>query len=338
MPELRKDPIIGRWVIVAAERGERPSSYTAKRSLSAPGFCPFCPGNENKTPEEILAYRPSRGKNNEPDWWVRVVPNKYPALRPDGVIEKTGDGMYDKMTGVGSHEVVIETPSHDKIMADYDLDQLQEVLWAYRDRILELQKIPRNLYVMIYKNHGKEAGASLDHPHSQLIALPIVPKRVKEEIDGAKEFFLFKERCVFCDMIRQEQENQSRIVHENQDFIAFCPFASRFPFEMWIVPKTHAPHFSEIQQTQLNAFAAILKDSLTSYKNVLSDPPFNYMLHTSPCSVPSAHFPHYHWHLEITPKLTQVAGFEWGTGFYINPVAPENAADFLRGNQPAETS
>jgi UDPglucose--hexose-1-phosphate uridylyltransferase len=193
-----------------------------------------------------------------------------------------------------------------------------------------LKKDPNVIYILLFKNHGREAGASLDHPHSQLITLPIIPKRVKEEIDGGKEYYSFRERCVFCDIVKYETQKHKRIVVENQDFIAICPFASRFPFETWIIPKTHSIHFYDLQKNELRSFAESLQTVLHKIKVVLNDPPFNFMLHTAPCNAKPSELPHFHWHLEITPKLTNVAGFEWGTGFYINPMPPELAADFLR--------
>jgi UDPglucose--hexose-1-phosphate uridylyltransferase len=332
MSEFRKDPIIGCWVIIATERGKRPTDFITTHEVKPPLFCPFCPGNETKTPGEVLAFREDQDSANHPNWWVRVVPNKYPALVGDGGVDRSGEGMYDRLNGIGVHEVIIETPDHFASMADYDSRQHQEIIWACRSRILELKKDERLRYIMIFKNHGKEAGASLDHPHTQLIALPIVPKRVKEEIAGGLEYYRFKERCIFCDMIRQEEEGKTRIVSQNDDFIAFCPYASRFPFETWILPREHSTHFADIMGPKIKNYGDLLKDVLSRMKNVLKNPPYNFMLHTSPCNSSPLHYPHYHWHLEITPKLTQVAGFEWGTGMYINPMSPESAAEFLREN------
>ncbi|MDX9752932.1 MAG: galactose-1-phosphate uridylyltransferase, partial [bacterium] len=251
MPELRKDPIIGRWVIIASERAKRPLDFVSEPRKASEGFCPFCPGNEDKTPEEVLAYRPADTSENTAGWWVRVVPNKFPALVREGGLDRAGDGMYDRMNGIGAHEVIIESPSHNQTLTDYSLRQVQEILWCYRDRIMELKKDPNLRYIMIFKNYGWEAGASLDHPHSQVIALPIIPKRVKEEIDGAQDYFKFRERCVFCDMVRQEMADQKRVVLENEDFLAFCPYASRFPFETWILPKKHTTHYMDIQKKEL---------------------------------------------------------------------------------------
>lgn len=327
MPELRKDPIIGRWVIIATERAKRPSAYTIKTEQKKGGFCPFCPGNETHTPPEVLSYRPGDTKKNTPGWWIRVVPNKFPALQVEGQPKRMGLGMFDKMNGIGAHEVIVETPEHDLSIADLPNKQIQEILWAYRDRSIELRKDKRFRYILIFKNHGREAGASLDHPHSQLIALPIVPKRVQEEVAGAKKYFDYKERCVFCDIINQELDDNLRIVSENDNFLSFLPFASRFPFETWIIPKEHDCYFNDLQKNGVINLARILKETLRKIKYTLNDPPYNFLIHTTPSETGSA--PYYHWHIEIIPKLTHVAGFEWGTGFYINPTPPEDAAKYL---------
>jgi len=329
MPELRKDPTSGRSVMIATERGKRPTDFIQHREHAQVGFCPFCEGNEEKTPGEIMAYRRPGTERNSPGWWIRVVPNKFPALIAEGDLDRTGEGMYDMMNGLGSHEVVIENPCHEMSMGDYSVKQVEEIIWAFRDRMVALTQDERIRYVLIFKNHGREAGASLDHPHSQIISLPIVPKRVKEEVDGALEYYNFKERCVFCDIIRQERSSKKRVVLENDGFIAINPFASRFPFETWILPKHHSQNFASIEIAQVAQFAAVLRESLHRIKVVLDDPPYNFMLHTAPCNVPRQTYPHYHWHLEIMPKLTKVAGFEWGTGFYINPMPPEKAAAYL---------
>jgi len=328
MSELRKDPVIGRWVIVAVERGNRPQAYVAPEKPATQGICPFCPGNEQMTPAEVLAFRPPDTARDAPGWWLRCVPNKFPALRIDGEVSRNGDGMYDRVGGVGAHEVVIETPKHDCAPADLEPHEVQEILWAYRDRTADLSRDPRFRYVMIFKNQGRLAGATLDHPHSQIIALPIVPKRVQEEIAGSKTYYEYKERCVFCDMMDQERRDRTRIVESNSQFIAFCPYASRFPFETWIVPRVHATHFRDIQKNDIVSLAEILRNTLYRIKTVLKDPHYNYIIHTTPAD--EGPLPYYHWHIEIMPKLTQVAGFEWGTGFYINPTPPEIAAEYLR--------
>ncbi|MBZ5514338.1 MAG: galactose-1-phosphate uridylyltransferase [Acidobacteriia bacterium] len=329
MPELRKDPITGRWVIIATDRAKRPTDFVREKvEIRGSGFCPFCPGNESKTPPEILAYRKDGGQRDVPGWSLRVVANKFPALGIEGTLNRQGEGLYDKMNGIGAHEVIIETPDHQMTLARLPARAVEDVLWAFRDRVLDLKKDRRFKYILIFKNHGEAAGASLEHTHSQLIALPVVPKRVREEVDNAKEYYNFKERCIFCDIIRQELEDGVRLIAENSDFIALAPYAPRFPFEMWIVPKVHQSAFEESQKHEFEQLAIMLKDMLSRLDKVLDLPAYNYIVHTSP--IPEATNDYYHWHLEIMPKLTKVAGFEWGTGFYINPTPPEESAKFLR--------
>ena len=327
MPEFRKDPVTGRWVIIATERAKRPSAFIVQKQPRHEEYCPFCEGNEGHTPDEVLAYRDAGSRRNGPGWWLRVVPNKYPALVSEGGAKRSGDGMYDRINGMGVHEVVVESTGHNMHIGDMQISQVEEIVWAYRDRTIEMLKDPRLRYVMIFKNHLHEAGASLDHPHSQIIAMPIVPKRVQEEIDGAKTYYDYKERCVFCDMIVQELKDRERLVMETDHFVAFTPYASRFPFETWIMPREHASFFHDIQKNEVSDFARILRDVAERLKTVLDDPPFNWMFHTTPLR--DTENPHYHWHLEIIPKLTRQAGFEWGTGFYINPFSPEDAAKAL---------
>ncbi len=328
MPELRKDPVIGRWVIISTERGKRPSEFEHIHPPVKGGFCPFCPGNEDKTPPEIIAYRKDGGAPNTPGWHVRVVPNKYPALRVEGELMREGDGVYDKMNGVGAHEVIIESPDHNDTLSTISTEQFEEVLWAYRDRIIDLKKDPRLRYVLIFKNHGEAAGASLEHTHTQLIALPIIPKRVSEELDGSLEYYNFKERCIFCDIVRQELLQNVRVVSENSDFVAIAPYAPKSPFEVWILPKAHESCFENCQKHHYKSLAMIFSDVLRRMDRVLNYPPYNFILHASP--IKNGTLEYYHWHFEIMPKLTKVAGFEWGSGFYINPTPPEESARYLR--------
>jgi UDPglucose--hexose-1-phosphate uridylyltransferase len=328
MPELRKDPVTSRWVIISTERGKRPSDFGPEPDRKRGGFCPFCPGNEDKTPSEVLAYRNSGSQPNGPGWHVRVVPNKFPALQIEGDINRQGDGMFDKMNGIGAHEVVIETPEHGETLASMSEGRLEDILWAFRDRVLDLKRDMRFRYILIFKNYGEAAGASLEHPHTQLIATPIIPKRVQEELDGAKAYYNYKERCVFCDIVRQELNQALRVINENEDFVAIAPFAARFPFETWILPKAHDPFFEDAQKHEYVSLSKILRDVLLRVEKVLTNPPYNLIIHTSPLRETDGRF--YHWHIELMPKLTRVAGFEWGSGFYINPTPPEEAAKFLR--------
>ena len=328
MPELRKDPITDRWVIIATDRARRPVDFAREPIASLGGrFCPFCPGNESKTPPEVLAYRDEGGSNGS-GWHLRVVPNKFPVLGIEGDLDREGEGLFDKMQGIGAHEVIIETPGHSESMATLEERQVERVLWAFRDRMLDLKKDGRLRYILLFKNQGEPAGASLEHPHSQLIALPVVPKRVQEEIDGAKHYYDFKERCVFCDILRQEAKAATRVVMETDRFLVIEPYAARFPFETWIVPRRHQAHFFEADAQQLQNLAWVLKSTLRKIEKVLEKPPLNFIVHTAPLQ--EGAMLHYHWHIEIIPRLTRVAGFEWGTGFYINPTPPEESAQFLR--------
>lgn len=328
MPELRKDPVINRWVIIATERGKRPSDFGSTEAQKKGGFCPFCYGNEDKTPPEILAFRKPGTEPNTPGWLTRVVSNKFPALQVEGDLNREGVGMYDKMNGIGAHEVIIETPDHDASLGAMDYESVLNTVRAYQQRMLDLAHDARFRYILIFKNCGDTAGASLEHPHSQLIATPIVPKRAVEELNGAMQYYNFKERCVFCDIVRQELSDGLRVVIETDDFVSFEPFASRFPFETWIVPKTHSSDFDQFPEEKLPSLAYVLKESVKRLELALNQPPYNYMLHTAPPNQKGLE--HYHWHIEIIPKLTKIAGFEWGSGFYINPTPPEDAAKYLR--------
>ena len=332
MPELRKDPIVGRWVIISTDRAKRPTDFTRENFKMRGGFCPFCPGNESKTPPEVLAYRPSGNgaspQRDTPGWTVRVVPNKFPALGIEVGLDRQAEGMFDKMNGIGAHEVIIETPEHNTTLANLSVKRIEDVLWTFRDRILDLKKDRRFKYILIFRNHGELAGATLEHSHSQLIALPIVPIYVTEEIQGAKQYYLYKERCVFCDVIRQETDAAVRVVSENPDFLTIAPYAPRFPFETWILPKRHESAFEHSSTQLFENLARAVKTLLLKADQVLDNPPYNLVIHTSP--VQESTNDHYHWHVEFMPKLTKTAGFEWGTGFYINPTPPEEAARFLR--------
>ncbi|MFC1509292.1 galactose-1-phosphate uridylyltransferase [Candidatus Omnitrophota bacterium] len=331
MSQLRRDPITGRWIIVNISDPQAPGDFELNPQVKKGGVCPFCTGNEKMTPPEVDAVRKDKSKPDTPGWSVRVVPNKFPALKIQGGLDKRGIGLYDMCNGVGEHEVIVETTEHNRDMADLSQRELKDVISEYRLRSLDMEKDERIKYVLIFKNHGEPAGASLEHTHTQVVGLPIIPKRVKEELKGSSNYFDYRERCVFCDMIAQEQQDKLRIVSENKDFIAFCPFVPRFAFETWIVPKTHDQNFKSINDKRMSSMASILKDTLTKIKKVLKDPPYNFIIHTAP--VRNGSNEEFHWHLELMPKLTNVAGFEWGSGFYINPTSPEFAAKCLRGEE-----
>jgi UDPglucose--hexose-1-phosphate uridylyltransferase len=338
MPELRKDPITQEWVIIATERARRPSDFT-HLSIAEPEkpeyspTCPFCPGKEGLTPPEVLAFRHGLNKNS-PDWWVRVVPNKFPALAIEGQLEKHGVGMYDVMNGVGAHEVIIETPKHNLEPSTLSQNHLAEVVWAYRERYLDLRKDARFKYILLFRNHGKVAGASLEHPHSQLIATPMIPIEVVNEMQGAERYYQYRDRCVWCDMIHQEMDSAIRVVNQTEHFIAFEPFAPKFPFETWILPKGHQASFTAMTRERVVEFAGIMQDALGRISRCLNGPPYNFAIHTAPCDREESEI--FHWHLVIMPRLTIAAGFEMGTGIYINVTSPEDAARYLREIDEAE--
>lgn len=335
MSELRRDPLTGGWVIIAEDRGLRPSDFGSVAAVKRGGFCPFCPGSESTTPPEVAAYREPGSGPNSPGWKVRAIPNKYAALRIEGDLAREGDGVYDKMRGIGAHEVIIESPEHHRHMADFSIEQLSLVIRMYRDRVTDLKKDSRFRYIQVFKNHGSVAGAALDHSHSQIIALPMTPRWVKQELIGSKEYYALKERCLLMDILRQESQQGVRTVYENEAFFAFCPFAAKFPFETWILPKVRQNDLSLIQDGQIPRLADALRQVLRALQKGLEDPPFNFIIHSAPSKYPKEGYwitidQDYLWHIELIPRLTRIAGFEWGTGCLINPTPPERSAEFLR--------
>lgn len=329
MPELRKDPIGRRWVIIATERAARPTDFRHEAvEPSDLDLCPFEEGRESLTPPEIYSVRAPGAGTNGPGWRVRVVSNKYPALRIEGKTDRTKIGIFTRMDGVGAHEVIIETPQHHTHLGLLPVEHVTDIIRAYLQRYADLRGDERFAYSLLFRNHGRTAGASLSHPHSQLIALPIVPKRVQEELDSAEWHFGRQGACIYCAMLAQERESQERLVFENDQFVALEPYASRFPFETWILPKEHRADFGAMTPGSEGELAQALRETLHRLHTCLANPPYNFIIHTLPYKAELYHA--YHWHIEIMPRLTQVAGFEWGSGFYINPVVPEEAARFLR--------
>ncbi len=338
MSELRKDIISGRWVIIASERGKRPDDFRPAQAMAkeaVPPFCPFCEGNESKTPPEVAATRKVGSRPNHPGWRVRTVPNKFPALNRGLPPERHDEGIFQWMDGVGVHEVVIETPDHSQEMPDLPVGHLQDVLETYRERVTSIEKESQYKYVHVFKNKGREAGASLSHPHSQIVATPIIPKKINEELYGCERLQRQFGECIVCRIIREETRKRDRLVLRNEHMCVTTPFAPRFPFEMRIYPLRHSPWYSRSTKAELRSLAKVIKLVLGKLSDILADPPYNFYIHQAP----NPNLPHEawinlekssHWHMEIIPVLTRVAGFEWGTGFYINPVPPETAARFLR--------
>ncbi len=340
MPELRKDPTHGRWVIIATQRARRPGNFVSPEpeGLREPQERPFCEGNEHQTPPEIFALRDRKSRPDSPGWQVRVVPSIKPLLTIEGDFRRRGYGMYDVMRGVGAHEIIVETPQHTANMADLEAEQIRKVLDTYILRMNDLEKDKRFKYALAYKNYGLSAGGgAIRHSRSQIIASPVNPLRVKEELSHAREYYRFRDRCLYCDLIRQEIETRERIVVDAEHFVAVTAFASRFAFEIWILPKRHHCDFAAGAKDQTKDLALILKTVLRKIKVGLGDPAYNFVIHTAPFRREEKQGTHwrtidddYHWHIEVMPRLTRVAGFERGTGFYICAIPPEAAAEYLR--------
>jgi UDPglucose--hexose-1-phosphate uridylyltransferase len=335
--ELRKDYLLDRWVVIATARSRRPTDFAKQpREQAKTSECPMCPSNEHMTPPAILAYLKTvegirKTKDPEPgrhkNWLIRVVPNLYPAFSPPQDKETLRKNETPNLAAaVGHHEVLIESPVHDEHPANARIPQLINVINGYIDRLRELSAKPYVRYVSIFRNHGLEAGASLSHAHSQIIATPIVPTVVKEETKAAKRFWKQKGKCVFCDIIENERKGQ-RLILENPEFVVFAPYASVNPMEFWIFPKNHQTSLLEMQQTEVKTFAETLKECLSRLKSLVNDPPYNYGFHLATSKEDHGY---YHWHLEVYPRLAIWAGFEKSTGIYINTMTPEAAAESMR--------
>jgi UDPglucose--hexose-1-phosphate uridylyltransferase len=337
MPTLRRDPITGRWIINPDSIQDRPSSLIEMEKFIQKEICPFCEGNEKYTPSEIFALRAKESEKDGPGWEVRVVPNISPALRVELDLDRRAERMYDLMNAVGAHEVIIETPQHVPNFADLEVSQIEKVIRTYKYRISDLKKDPRLRSIFVFKNYGERAGSSaIKHAHSQLIAVSVTPKSIKEELTGAKGYYNYKERCVFCDMIKQELATKKRLICSNPDFLAIAPFASRFTHEVWILPRKHSVDFENMSEGESQNLAVLLKEILLRLKILLNDPPYNFILHSGPNRTKRRGGAwrtldkDYHWHIEIMPRHTRIDGFEWGTGLYINATTPEEAAASLR--------
>lgn len=297
-------------------------------NIDVEAFDPFGEGNEYATPHEILAYRSNGSHANSPGWSLRVVPNKFPALAVEGELKTQGVGLYDCITGIGAHEVIVESPIRESRMAALSPEAVRDVMQAYQDRLRDLKKDQRLVHALIFKNTGALAGASLDHTHSQLIAMPLVPDEIENELTNAKTHYEQRGRDLFGDMITQELDDEARVVVDTPSYLAFCPYASRFAFETWIVPKTQQSHYEDVSRKHIEELGTLMKQVLGRIDAALGEPPFNYVLHTAP--FPGGPRKDYRWHIEILPRLSRAAGFEWGTGSFINAVPPEDAARFLR--------
>jgi len=338
-PEFRRDPLHDTWVVFAPERQRRPQDF-APAVLQGGALDPFAEGNERLTPPEVFALRKEKSKPNEPGWRVRVVPNRYPAMRVEGQLEATPVGLYDRLTGIGAHEVIIETPDGNLAIEELPVAAIAEIFSSYRERILDLDRDQRFQHIYIFKNVGPSAGASLAHAHSQLVALPLVPSFVEGKLVRARDHYLLKQRSLFRDILHTERADGSRLVAENDGYVLFCPFASRFPFELAIFPKRHHCDYISCTATELHDLAEVLLFALQRLNAILEKPGYNLLLHTAPLKRAgterfSSARHDYSWHLEIVPRFNALAGFEIGLGSYINTVYPEEAARFLRGEARA---
>jgi len=329
MGELRRDPIIGQWVVVATDQESlTPVGYDKEsHERTQHSVCQFCVGRERQTPNEVDAIRFDGSQANTPGWKARAVPNKFPALKIEGELEKRGIGIYDLSNGIGAHEVIVETPDHLRDLAELSVEEISYVIRMYLNRGLALAKDKRFKYIMVFKNFGESAGASVEHAHSQIIALPMVPKLVKAELEGAQSYAKFRGRCLFCDILEQEYAEVDRIVAQNEKYVGFCPYVPRYPFENWIMPKEHESNFFTLQDADMMALSGIIKEMLLRMQKVLNCS-YNFYIHTDPIDYKDKEM--YHWHIEIVPNLVKVKGYEWGTGLYLVPTSPAVAAGYLR--------
>ena len=327
MPELRQNPITKQWVIIATERARRPHEFIKKREATGPlpsyvERCPFCPGNEHMTPPESMRIV------RDGKWQVRTAPNKFAALSSEGELVRKIDGLKSTVSGVGVHEVVVETPDHSKTTALLSDEDVELIIRCYKERYFAITDDPRIEHVTIFKNHGAGAGTSLEHPHSQIIATPIIPPEIRERLEESLRFYDVCGQCIFCKVLADELTDRVRLVQETDHFVAFIPFASLTPFHLWIFPRRHMASFGEIQSEEIQDLARMLRLVLAKVYYGLGDPDYNYIIRTAPSE--GRHLRYYHWYLSLVPRLTRTAGFELGSGMYINTTLPEVNAEFLR--------
>ncbi len=333
MPEFRRDLISGKWVIIATERAKRPEDFTKGKKKEPvdedTSGCFFCEGHENETPPELLSFGKDGRHPNTPGWEVRAFANKFPALEPGENFEIKKHEIYEVAEAVGFHEIIV-TVDHNKPPALFSAKEMEVLLRAYQERFLAHCANPMIKYVLIIYNHGEAAGASIKHPHSQLFAIPLVSNDLSVELKNTRNFYKHRQKCPFCHIIENEVDRAKgrRVVFENRSFIALTPFASRNPFEVWILPRVHNPFFQIVDYQERVELGECLTQVLKKMYVGLEDPPFNYYIQSAPCD--GKEYNYYHWHLEILPRLTKRAGFEYGTGTIINVVDPDKAASFLR--------
>ena len=333
--QIRENIATRRWVIFAPGRKERPNDWGEKPSkrVDLPAHkadCPFCPGNEGMLPGIILEQPAPEGDGDKP-WQTRVVPNKFPALVSEGDNERTEAGLYVTMTGYGQHEVVIESPRHDRDIAQMSPAAVSVLIETYHQRYVDLMRAHNNMMTIIFRNHGERAGTSLIHPHSQIVVTGIVPRYVRWREEEAERYFDQWGRCVYCDILAFELKQQKRVVIENETFIAFVPFAAEVPFELWIMPKRHQADFGSLTDADKDDLAHVLQKTMGLLSEKLNDPDYNYVINSA--ARYKAGEPQLHWYLQIQPRLTTQAGFEIGSGMRINPSLPEHDAAYLKAGR-----
>ncbi|MEW6374690.1 MAG: galactose-1-phosphate uridylyltransferase [Thermodesulfobacteriota bacterium] len=325
MAELRREPVTRMWVVITTDHPKGPSDYLhfkpPYRLQETEGPCPFCPGNEEMTPQETFSLR-----GEKRGWSIRVIPNKFPFFHVEGEFDRRPEGMYDVMEAIGAHEIVVEAPEHRQHLATMEPHQIERILFAYRGRLTDLEKDRRFEQFLILKNYP---GIYNRHPHSHIMAMPVIPRRIDEEIWGTRDYYERKERCIFCDVIKEEISMKKRVILETVHFLVFSPYASRYPFETWIIPKVHSPDFHHITEEQTGDLSVAIQSLFMRFYKLLSDPPYSLTFHTSPVQS-RFHRPEYHWHIETRLRIGLREGFEWGTGFFVNPTPPEDASAFLR--------
>lgn len=328
MSEYRRDPVVNRWAIIRNADQWTPDQYEKEDNSPKDEISPFIYGREHMTPPEVAAFRPSDSEPNKKGWTIRVISNKFPALKIEGDLNLKSNGIFDFSNGVGAHEVLIETPDPIKQMADYSIDEIKLILKMYQQRSIDLARDERFKYITIFKNFGASAGTSLQHAHSQIIALPMIPRLLQEKFDGSESYFREFGRSIYEDILKQEYEDRERIISENDDFVLFCPFVPKYSFECCIMPKRITSNFNELSDSERENLSHILKESLTRLKSCLGNPSYNYYLQTQPTIKHNE--ASFCWHIEIVPKLNSYPEIEWDTGFHYVRTSPENAARYLR--------
>ncbi len=327
MPEIRQNIATKEWVVISTERAKRPEDFKVVKEkkvlLEHSESCPFCPGNEHMTPYESFVINDNQGK-----WKVRVIPNKYPAVVNEGTLQYSMEGIKRRVSGVGIAEVIIESAKHNLIIPFMSEKDLEDVIYTYKERYVSAERDTRVKMVIIFKNYGEQAGASIEHPHSQLIAIPVVPFHIRYRIEEAMRYYDETGECVFCKMLNEELKYQERVVVETGSFVCFVPYAALAPFHMWILPKRHMGSFSEINDTEITDLAKNLKITISKLYYGLDNPDYNYVIRSVPVKEKEKEY--YHWYITIMPRLIRTAGFEIGTGMSINTSLPENDAKFLR--------